>query len=396
MLRRVAIAAVAALLAVPVAASARVIGAESVLPPGQSGFVPQSGTNPQLTDQVSLFESFSFKNAAFDQPGTTEAPLPGVTITRDSYGVPNVRAGNDRDLWAGVGYAMAQDRLVQLELFRRGTQGRLAEVLGQSQLQADIVARRDYYTLPELRRQLRRLPAALRARFDAYARGVNLWLAKLEADPSLRPNELVLLNLDMAPWRAVDSASVGVQLARTIPSDDGRELQNWEALRRLGARRFNRFLPIRRGDQVVTVPASEGRFPSNPGRTRRDERIGYARTRRFLEDLRAPKAAAASTAMFRGGSNAWAVRGPGSKAYLFHGPQLGFQIPEQLAEIEVHRPGLDARGVTPPGLPLVGIGRNDRIAWGLTSGLTDDDDLYAERLAGKERYRFNGRTRRMK
>ena len=89
------------------------------------------------------------------------------------------------------------------------------------------------------------------------------------------------------------------------------------------------------------------------------------------------------------------MRGSGKRAWLFHGPQLGFQIPEQLAEIEVHRPGLDARGVTPPGLPLVGIGRNDHIAWGLTSGLTDDDDLYVERLAGRERYRFKGRVRRM-
>jgi penicillin G amidase len=392
---RVAIAAAAALLAVPVAASANVVQAETVLPPGQSGHVPQSGSNPHLTDQVALFESFAFKPAGFDQPGTTESPAPGVTITRDAYGVPNVRASTDRDLWLGVGYAMAQDRLAQLELFRRGTQGRLAEVLGESRLEADIVARRDYYTLPELRRQLRALPAALRTRFDAYADGINLWLDRLKADPSLRPNELVLLNLDMAPWRAVDSAAIGVQLARTIPSDDGRELENWEALRRLGARRFAQLLPLRRRDQVVTVPASAGRFPSNPGRTRKDEKAGFKRSQRFLRGLRAPKQASATTALFRGGSDAWAVRGSGGRAWLFHGPQLGFQIPEQLAEMEVHRPGLDARGVTPPGLPLVGIGRNDHIAWGLTSGLTDDDDLYAERLAGRERYRFKGRTRKM-
>jgi acyl-homoserine lactone acylase PvdQ len=67
-----------------------------------------------------------------------------------------------------------------------------------------------------------------------------------------------------------------------------------------------------------------------------------------------------------------------------------------LHEIEVHRPGLDARGVTPAGLPLVGIGRNDHIAWGLTSGLSDDDDLYAEKLAGAERYRYKGKVRRMR
>jgi penicillin G amidase len=394
-MKRVLVAAVAALLAVPVAASARVIQAETVLPPGQSGHVPQSGANPNLDDQIALFESFSFKPAGFDQPGTTDT-IAGATITRDSYGVPNIRAANDRELWKGVGYAMAQDRLVQLELFRRATQGRLSEVLGESRLNDDIVARRDYYTLPELRRLLGKLPAALRARFDAYAEGVNLWLARLQADPSLRPNEFVLLNLTPAPWRAVDSASVGVQLARTIPSDDGRELQNWEALRKLGAKRFNRFLPLRQADQVATIPASEGRFPSNPGRTRKDERVGFKRSQKFLERLRAPKATATSAALIRGGSDAWAVRGSGNRAWLFHGPQLGFQIPEQLAELEVHRPGLDARGVTPPGLPLIGIGRNDHIAWGLTSGLTDDDDLYAERLAGKERYRFKGKVRRMK
>jgi penicillin G amidase len=395
MLRRVAIAAAAALLAVPVAASARVIRAETVLPPGQSGHVPQSGSNPHLTDQVALFEAFQFKSGAFDQPGSTES-IPGATITRDAYGVPNVRAANDRDLWRGVGYAMAQDRLVQLELFRRGTQGRLAEVLGESQLQADVLARRDYYTLPELRRQLSRLPRALRARFDAYAAGVNLWLDRLRADPSLRPNELALLNLDPAPWRTVDSASIAVQLARTIPSGDGRELENWAALRRLGPRRFDRMLPLRRPGQVATVPASEGRYPSNPGRTRADERAGFKRSQRFLRRLRAPKPRAAAAALFRGGSNAWAVRGSGGRAWLFTSPQLGFEIPEQLAEVEVHRPGLDAAGVTVPGVPVVGIGRNDHIAWGLTSGLTDDDDLYAERLVGRERYRFKGRVRMMR
>ena len=395
MLKRVAIAAVAALMAVPVAASARVIQAESVLPPGQSGHVPQSGSNPHLSDQIALFESFSFKSAAFDQPGTVEA-IAGATITRDAYGVPNVRAGNDRDLWRGVGYAIAQDRLVQLELYRRGTQGRLAEVLGESRLADDIVARRDYYTLRELRSRLNSLPTALRQRFTAFSDGVNLWLARLKADPSLRPNELVLLGLEPAPWRPVDSASIGVQLARTTPSDDGRELQNWEALRRLGAQRFNRLLPLRLPGQVTTIPASEGRFPSNPGRTRKDERAGFAKSRRFLRGLLAPKPPAAAGALFRGGSDAWAVRGGGGRAWLFTGPQLGFSIPEQLVEVEVHRPGLDARGVTVPGLPVIGIGRNDHIAWGLTSGLTDDDDLYAERLAGRERYRFKGRVRKMR
>jgi acyl-homoserine lactone acylase PvdQ len=390
-------ALVAALLLLPAAATARVTQAETVLPPGQSGFVPISGSNPHLTDQLGLYQSFGFKPAAFDLPGTTETPFPGVTITRDAYGVPGIHAGNDADAWKGVGYALAQDRLVQLELFRRATEGRLAAVLGPDRLKSDIVARRDYYTPRELRRMLRRLPATLRARFTAYAAGVNAWLAKVAADPSERPLEFVALNLKPGPWKPVDSAAIGVQLARTIPSGDGRELENWRALRRLGAKRFKALLPLRRKGQVATVPASAGRFPSTPGRTRRDERIGFRRSLRFLKTLKAPSGNAAQAArLIRGGSDAWAIRGSGKRSWLFHGPQLGFQIPEQLAEFEVHRPGLDARGVTPPGLPIVGIGRNDHLAWGLTSGASDDDDLYAEKLAGRERYRFKGRTRKMR
>src|SRR5918998_527721 len=173
--------------------------------------------------------------------------LPGaaVPIPRDAYGVPNVRAGSADDAWFGVGYAVAQDRLVELELFRRSTQGRLAEVLGESRLESDIVARRDYYTRAELRKQLNRQPAALRARFDAYAEGVNAWLGKVAADPALKPRELALLGLNPARWTPLDSIAIGAQLARTVPSGDGAELQNWRALRSLGAKRFARLLPLR-------------------------------------------------------------------------------------------------------------------------------------------------------
>jgi penicillin G amidase len=398
MRRSIALAAVAALFTLPAAAQARVTQAETVLPPGNSGFVPTAGLpNPHLDDQLGLYQSFAFKPAGFNLPGTSETPFTGVTITRDTYGVPNVHAGNDHDLWKGVGYAVAQDRLVQLELFRRATQGRLAEIPTlEGRIGDDIIARRDYYTIPELQRMLKKLPASLRARFGAYAEGVNAWIAKVNADPTKVPLEFTLLGLKMSPWRAVDSASIGVQLARTIPSGDGNELANWEALHKLGPKRFNSLLPLRRKGQVATIPASAGKFPSTPGRTRKDERVGFKRSQKFLKGLKAPAATStASAALIRGGSDAWAIRGSGKRSWLFHGPQLGFEIPEQLFEFEVHRPGLDARGVTPPGLPIVGIGRNAHIAWGLTSGSSDDDDLYAEKLKGKERYRYKGKVRKM-
>src|SRR5215210_1686635 len=213
-----AAAALAAALALPAAAGARVISAESVLPPGQSGFVPPDGQppNPHLTDQLALYEGFGFKQATFDQPGSVESPRAGVTIVRDGYGVPNVRGLTADDAWFGAGYAVAQDRLVELELFRRASQGRLAEVLGKSRLADDVVARRDYFTRAEVARMLRSLPADIRARYAAYADGVNAWMARVASDPSKRPREFALLNLTPAPWTAVDSLFVGIQLVRTV------------------------------------------------------------------------------------------------------------------------------------------------------------------------------------
>src|SRR4051794_39337171 len=157
--------AAALALAMPTVAHAGVLNAETVLPPGQSGFVPPDGQpeNPHITDQLQLFEDFSFKPAGFDQPAaSTETPRPGVTITRDAFGVPSVRAGSQDDAWFGAGYAVAQDRLVELELSRRSSEGTLAAVLGEGRLQSDIVARRDYYTKAELRRLLGKLPKSLR------------------------------------------------------------------------------------------------------------------------------------------------------------------------------------------------------------------------------------------
>jgi penicillin amidase len=397
-----ALAAVLA-LALPALARAGVINAETVLPPGQSGFVPPADQppNPHITDQLQLFEDFGFKPAGFDQPAaSSETPRAGVTITRDAFGVPNVRAGSEDDAWFGAGYAVAQDRLVELELFRRSAEGTLAAVLGEGRLQSDIVARRDYYTKPELRKMLGKLPKALRARFDSYADGVNAWLARVASDPAVKPQELALLGLEPAKWTAVDSAAIGVQLARTVPSDDGHELQNWRALRSLGAKRFARLLPLRQTGEPTTVPASAGRFPSQPGRSKRNEKRGFKQSRRFLARLKPPKvqtavAHVAGRLPARGGSSHWAIRGPGSQAFLFTGPQLGYSVPELFVELEVHAPGLDVRGVTAPGIPVIAAGHNGHIAWGVTSGLDDDDDLYLEKLKGTKRYRFKGRTRKL-
>ena len=399
MRKSVALAAMtAALLTMPAAAQARVIRAETVLPPGQSGFVPESGTNPHLTDQLALFQSFAFKPAGFDLPGTAETPFAGVTITRDAYGVPERPRGQrprpveGRRLRRGAGPPRAARAVPPRD--RRAGSPRCSAT---SRLESDIVARRDYYT-PARAAADAQPPAGVAARAlrRLRRRASTPGSRKVAADPShaaarvraLEPHPGAVaagrLRVDRRPARAHDPERRRRR---------ARQLGGAAQARRRSASRSSCRCAAR--GQVATVPGVGGPLPvARPAARARTSGIGYKRSRKFLQAAarrRRPRPTA-SAALLRGGSDAWAIRGSGSRSWLFHGPQLGFEIPEQLAELEVHRPGLDARGVTPPGLPLVGIGRNDHIAWGADQRPRDDDDLYVERLAGKERYRFKGRV----
>src|SRR4029453_14390771 len=147
-------ACVLALALAPVA-HARVLRAESILPPGQSGFVSIPGLadgtgSPHLYDPPHPFIDFRWKPATFNQPGDVEVPHSGVKIVRDSYGVPAVTGDTEDLMWWGAGYAMAQDRLFELELFRRATTGRLADIAGRDRVPDDEVVRQDFFTPAEL------------------------------------------------------------------------------------------------------------------------------------------------------------------------------------------------------------------------------------------------------
>jgi penicillin G amidase len=429
--RRPALAALlACALAAPVA-DADVRRAGSVLPPGQSGFVSASGLasgsgSPHLHDQTQPFLDFELKDARFGQPGLEETPRAGVTVRRDDYGVPAIVGATSDDVWFGVGYAVAQDRLFQLEIFRRATTGHLAEVLGRSYVPRDLATRRDFYTLAEVERQLAALPPQLAARFASYAEGINAWIARTRSDPSRTPGEFAALGIAPREFSAVDVASIGIYLARTVPDDGPGEYRNARALQALGERTFDRVLPLRSPSVPTSVPRSDGAFPRGPRRGARAERAALRRSARYVRRLPLPpeeppyptgesrvpppvdppreeaarRAAATAAAigpgsLGRGGSNMWAIRSRDGGATLFNGPQLGYDIPSLFVEIEVHGPGVDVRGMTAPGAPVIAVGHNGRVAWGVTTGASDQDDVYAEQLVGDEGYRFRGRTEAM-
>src|SRR5688572_17826708 len=188
------LAAAGAALVLASSAQAGVVRAEGILPPGQSGFVSipgiLSGTGSEhLYDQQALFQRFERKPFMFNTTGREEIPREGVRIVRDGFGVPTITGATDYDAWWGAGYAVAQDRLFQLEAFRHATQGRLAELIGRGALEDDLIARRDYYTGPELDAMAARLPQFLQRRAEAYRDGINAWMGRARLSVADLPGE---------------------------------------------------------------------------------------------------------------------------------------------------------------------------------------------------------------
>ena len=120
--------------------------------------------------------------AAAREPATTRARALDVTIERDAWGMPHVYAGNTYALFYGYGHAVAQDRLFQMEMARRSTQGRVAEVLGEKFVAFDRSIRGNYWPA-SIQRQIERLPRTGRDILEGYADGMNAWIAAIGRDP---------------------------------------------------------------------------------------------------------------------------------------------------------------------------------------------------------------------
>src|SRR5688500_7941466 len=190
-----------------------------------------------------------------------EIPTAGLTapveILRDRAGVPHIFAQSERDAQFALGFLHAQDRLWQLEMNRRIAAGRLAEVLGPAALETDRFVR----TLGVRRAaqaNLERLDAETRAALDAYAAGVNAFLA---ADPVLPP-EFLLLRVRPEPWSALDSLSWLKMMAWDLGGNWRNELLRMQLSRTLRVEGIHEGLPPYPGDPAPASRDVGGRYRS--------------------------------------------------------------------------------------------------------------------------------------
>ncbi len=322
-----------------------------------------------------------------------------VTVKRDAHGVPHIEAANEADLFFAQGYVTASERLWQMDAFRRHANGELAEILGPSLIEHDKLQR-----VLEFRKTAERiylgLPSEDRARADAYANGVNAFIAQNK--DHLAP-EFALLHYQPKPWSGADSMSIVLMMAEDLDSHWQTKLSREAISARLNNPKLEADLyPVGSwrdrpptGVRVdLSQPHAEPLPTDNPDDAEDD--ASHAQLNRPAMD-EAEEMGRLNGLLKLGdcaecawGSNNWGVSGAhtaSGKPLLANDMHLGLSVPAIWFMADLEAPGYHATGVTLPGVPFVVEGHNEHVAWGYTALYADVQDLYLEALDGKGNYR---------
>ncbi|HXA27334.1 MAG TPA: penicillin acylase family protein [Candidatus Angelobacter sp.] len=434
-------ALLAAAVATPLAGHAQAVPADrmhavNVVPPGESGYISmqsfaavQAGASssygPNFADQLPLYANWQYKPFQFEQTGTgaSLAPHAAATVYRDGSGVPQIYAASENDLYYAMGYAMAQDRMFQMEAFRHVGHGTLAELTGASALPMDRAVRQVSEGTAGRTAELARQPASVRAELAQFSAGINQYITEVNGNPAVAPAEFLLLNdFPIAAWKDDDTIAFGEYAGRFFGEFGHGEIAAaktyLDLVGKLGQpaaeKAFADLYPLDDPRAPHTIPDSSGLFPRHTGTPVPASSGGlspYANHDPALLPSVADVSSAAARltaqteavttlqrllAIPRFGSNAIVESGSRSddgNPRLYGGPQTGWAVPGFFWEAELHDPQRDERGVAVPAIPLLVIGRNSDSAWTVTSGLDANSDLFLEKLdSGNTTYVHDGQT----
>jgi penicillin G amidase len=309
-----------------------------------------------------------------------------VTVVRDAWGVPHISAQSPDDLFFAQGYVMAQDRLWQMEMWRRAAEGRMAEIAGPAAVARDRVTRLLKYRGPMDDAEWTSYHSDARRIFTAYVNGVNAFIAQHR---DRLPLEFVVTGIVPEPWTIE-------QVVLRPPSfgDAANELQLARSVARLGTLEANR---LRNPDPPDTLVVPDGLDVT----AITDEVIAAARVpAQTLPELLPPYRPAGNNggddgAIREPGSNNWVVgksRSATGHPVVANDPHREVSNPSLRYIIHLRAPGWNVAGAGEPPFVGVAIGHNDRLAWGLTIVGTDQEDVYVEAVnpANPNEVRFNG------
>lgn len=315
-----------------------------------------------------------------------------VEIIRDNWGVPHVYADDAYGLYAGYGYAVAQDRLFQMEMSKRSVLGTVSEVLGSDHLPYDLKTRADF-DHDDIRAQIEALPKDERDILRGYAAGYNKRVAEVLADrDNLLPRQFTDFGIEPSTWTDFDVAMIYVGTMAGRFSHYSTELDNAKVLATLekthgaekAAELFDQMFWLEDPKAPTTVPEG-GQYQIKAEAPAIDAtRFGSLLNQTLPGDNDRPRA-----------SNIWIV-GPkkttDGSTILLNGPQFGNYNPSYVYSIGLHGAGFDLTGTTPFAVPNVLFGTNGQIAWGATAGPLDVNDYVQLELDPENpaRYKKNG------
>lgn len=291
-----------------------------------------------------------------------------VEIIRDRWGVPHIFGDTLEDVLFAQGFAHAQDRLFQMELNRRTGQGTLSQLFGEIALDTDRAIRTfGFHRLGRV--DWENTEGELRAGLLAYTTGVNAYLSQRKVR---LPVEFTLLSHQPQPWKPEDTLAFSRIMVWQLSHAWQGEILRAEIAEKVGAEHADELDFQYPAANPITLPAgiefnalnAEGSLMKVAGP--------------FLE---------------RGkGSNSWVVspgRSETGNAVLCNDMHLALAMPSLWYLVHLHvREGLNVTGVSMPGVPLVLVGHNDRLAWGMTLAYTDAEDLFIEQVDSQNRYLF--------
>ncbi len=325
------------------------------------------------TEQFDAWWQAQIHSRVPDLAGTHPAGVSRtVRIDRDAHGIPHIHAENEEDLFFAFGYAVAQDRLFQLDYLRRRGSGRLAEILGPDGKELELLARvvgiGSVLELDLLARTvgLRRiaeaewtgLPERTRTLVTAFSNGINRLIEQTQDRP---PIEFDLLDYRPEPWSPVDCLTIEVEFrwyltgrfpVIVIPELARRALEN-EAL-------YRAFLHVEDDDESILPPGS---YPRTPAGVQ-------------------PIGAASSDPLAAQGSNNWVLAGAKTqtgKPLLASDPHIAFDAVSCWYEVHLCGGSFNVVGMAYTGMPAILFGRNERVAWGCTNNICSQRDLYQEK-----------------
>jgi penicillin G amidase len=323
-----------------------------------------------------------------------------VEVLRDRWGIPHIFAKNTEDLFFAQGYVVAQDRMWQLEMWRRNGEGKLAEVLGPEYVTRDRFARLLAFR-GNWDEELNKYHPQGRVIFESFARGVNASIQKA-LDENKIPVEFQIMGFRPQPqWtaRTVLTRMPGWTLSRNASSEVQRALD----VKLMG---IDKVLELKPTDP-------EKKFVVPEGLDLADIDNAILAVTQGANNLRwtlTPAAQSAAGSVGQGsaglaafvtpnpwlmqpdlGSNNWVIAGSKSatgKPILANDPHREVVNPALRYVVHLNAPGWNVIGATEPGLPGISIGHNDHLAWGFTILGMDQQDLYVEETDPKDANRY--------